>query len=61
MPEEIVARASIRSAPLSTQAVASNFLELLVRSKICASEIQSFLLLRHFNCLVYDRTGEGKL
>ena len=41
----------VARVPLSVEEVnALNYLELHVQSKICASEIQSFLLLNHFKC-----------
>ena len=39
-------------AALFEQAIALNYLELHMRSKICASETESFLLLKHVKCLI---------
>ena len=44
-------------APLSTRAIALDYLELHVRSKICLSEIRSFLLLMREKFLMYDKLG----
>jgi len=43
-------------ASLSARAVALIYLEFYVRSKIFVPEIQSFLLLKLVDCLVYNRT-----
>ena len=58
-PEEIGARASIRMSVLSVRAIALNYLEWHVPSKIYVSEIHSFLLLKHVKCLIF-RTKQGK-
>ena len=39
------------------RAITLNYLVLHVRSKICVSKIQSFLLLKHVKCLIWDKTG----
>ena len=56
-------------APLSARGIALNHLELHVRSKVCVSdiqdflllEIQSFLLLKHVQCPIYDKTGQSRV
>ena len=46
--------------PLSTWAIALNYLELHVWSAICVPEIQSFLLLENAKYLILDKTGESR-
>ena len=44
-------------APSSARVIAFTYLKLHMLSKICLSEIDSFLLLKHVNCLIFDKTG----
>ena len=56
MHEHQVARAAS-----SARAIALTCLELHVRSKMCHSTIQSFLLLKHTKCLILDKTGLSRV
>ena len=40
----------------SARVTGLNYLELHVRSKISAYQIQSFLLLKHFKCISFSKT-----
>ena len=43
--------------PLSVRVIALSYLELHMQSKICVSEIQRFLMLKHVKYLIEDKTG----
>ena len=51
-PEETSEKASVCTCPLSARAIFLTYLELHVRSKIYVPIIQSFVLLKHVNCLI---------
>ena len=55
-PKKLVQERKFARASLSARAIALNYLDLHLRSHICVSEIQSFLLPKHFKCLIQEKT-----
>ena len=59
--KNLVHERQVGHAPLSTRVIALYYLELHVQSKICVSEIQSFLLLKLIKCVMEHKTGLSRV